>query len=90
MKKTSKFLSYLLAGALMLGVAVPVSAEENRASKTTQESNWSHEAILVEDDFTGEKPLWFNYNSMNNDKRILTINGKQFVWEHKQSVQNNK
>ena len=81
MKKTSKFLSFLLAGALMLGVAVPVSAEENRASKTTQESNWSHEAILVEDDFTGEKPLWFNYNSMNNDKRILTINGKQFVWE---------
>lgn len=81
MKKTSKFLSLLIAGALTIGLYVPVMAEENVTSQEVQNSGWTHEAVLCEDDFTGEKPLWFNYNSMGNDKRILTINGKQFVWD---------
>lgn len=75
MKKASKLLTLLMAFSMAISTAVPVMAENTTPNEQT------NEAVIFEDDFTGSVPRWYNYNTMQNDKRILTINSKQFVWE---------
>ncbi len=72
-KLSSELLALLAVVSLAINSVVPIMAEEMTEEPT-------HEAVVFEDDFTGEA-MWSNYNTNNNDKRILTINSKKYEIE---------